>query len=257
MVERDKNHPSASSCGRWATSAGTGANLAAMAEWIRARDPGRPIHYEGDRDSRVRRRLLAACTPTTTRSSRSAGGAEPPLADPAADAHRRALPFILCEYAHAMGNGPGGLADYQQLFETYDRAARAASSGSGSTTASPRTDDGRRTSPTAATSARSCTTATSSATGCSSRTAPPPRAWPSSRRSIEPVRSTGDGRTAPSASTNRHDFADLSHLAFAGRYEVDGETVGRGRLDVPPLAGGSRGVQLPAPADRAAAARRG
>ena len=29
--------------------------------------------------------------------------------DPALDAHRRSIPFVQCEYAHAMGNGPGGL----------------------------------------------------------------------------------------------------------------------------------------------------
>ncbi|WP_205527042.1 glycoside hydrolase family 2 TIM barrel-domain containing protein [Staphylococcus sp. EZ-P03] len=28
-------------------------------------------------------------------------------------------PFILCEYAHAMGNSPGGLAEYHQLLEDY------------------------------------------------------------------------------------------------------------------------------------------
>ena len=39
-----------------------------------------------------------------------------------------------------MGNGPGGLADYQRLFETYERS-RAASSGSGSTTASTSTPE--------------------------------------------------------------------------------------------------------------------
>jgi beta-galactosidase len=48
-------------------------------------------------------------------------GEEPPTRDPAADGHRRSLPFILCEYAHAMGNGPGGLSEYQQLFEAYPR----------------------------------------------------------------------------------------------------------------------------------------
>ncbi len=29
-------------------------------------------------------------------------------------------PFILCEYAHAMGNGPGDLKDYNDLFEKHD-----------------------------------------------------------------------------------------------------------------------------------------
>jgi beta-galactosidase len=47
--------------------------------------------------------------------------AEEPLAGPALDARRRAMPFILAEYAHAMGNGPGGLLEYRELFEKYPR----------------------------------------------------------------------------------------------------------------------------------------
>ena len=31
------------------------------------------------------------------------------------------MPFVLCEYAHAMGTGPGGMTEYQQLFDTYPR----------------------------------------------------------------------------------------------------------------------------------------
>ena len=30
-------------------------------------------------------------------------------------------PHILCEYGHAMGNGPGNLEEYQKLFRKYDR----------------------------------------------------------------------------------------------------------------------------------------
>ena len=51
------------------------------------------------------------------------------------DARRRAMPFILCEYGHAMGNGPGGLSEYMELFDAYP-VVRADSSGNGSTTAS-------------------------------------------------------------------------------------------------------------------------
>ena len=31
-------------------------------------------------------------------------------------------PFIMCEYCHAMGNGPGDLEDYFQVVESYDGA---------------------------------------------------------------------------------------------------------------------------------------
>lgn len=30
-------------------------------------------------------------------------------------------PHILCEYAHAMGNGPGNLREYQDLFDAHDK----------------------------------------------------------------------------------------------------------------------------------------
>ena len=42
-----------------------------------------------------------------------------------ADAQRvRSKPFLLCEYAHAMGNGPGALTEYDELAERYPPAAR-------------------------------------------------------------------------------------------------------------------------------------
>ena len=48
-------------------------------------------------------------------------GREEPLDDPELDARRRNMPFLLCEYGHAMGNGPGGLTEYQELFDRYPR----------------------------------------------------------------------------------------------------------------------------------------
>ena len=122
MVERDKNHPSIV---LWSlgNEAGRGENLAAMAEWIRGRDGSRLVHYEGD---------WAGCAYVDVYSRMYAGyeevdeigqRVEPSTDDTADDAHRRAIPFIQCEYAHAMGNGPGGLRDYQDLFEKYPRLA--------------------------------------------------------------------------------------------------------------------------------------
>jgi len=119
-VERDKNHPSVI---MWSlgNESGTGANLAAMADWTHARDPGRPVHYEGDwQDNRyadVFSRMYAGFADVEAIGRRE----EPVTEDPAADAHRRSLPFILCEYAHAMGNGPGGLSEYEALFDRYER----------------------------------------------------------------------------------------------------------------------------------------
>ncbi len=43
------------------------------------------------------------------------------LDDDELDKHRRGAPFIICEYAHAMGNGPGGFKEYYAMFERYER----------------------------------------------------------------------------------------------------------------------------------------
>ncbi len=119
MAERDKNHPSVI---MWSlgNEAGVGRNHGAMADWARQRDPSRPIHYERDADCRhtdVFSRMYTPLDQVELIGQRK----EPPTADPALDERRRAMPFILCEYAHAMGNGPGGLIDYQRLFERYPR----------------------------------------------------------------------------------------------------------------------------------------
>ncbi|TXK18768.1 glycoside hydrolase family 2 TIM barrel-domain containing protein [Homoserinibacter sp. GY 40078] len=119
MVERDRNHPSIV---LWSlgNEAGVGRNLAAMADEIRGRDDTRPLHYEGDQSSAdvdVWSRMYASHDEMELIARR----AEPPLDDPALDARRRAMPFVQCEYAHAMGTGPGGLTEYQDIFDSSDR----------------------------------------------------------------------------------------------------------------------------------------
>lgn len=121
MVERDKNHPSVI---MWSlgNESSRGDNLAAMAQLARERDGSRLIHYEADLRSTyvdVYSRMYA----TRDEVEQIGRQEEPPLDDAHADAHRRSLPFIQCEYAHAMGNGPGGLSEYQELFEKYPRLA--------------------------------------------------------------------------------------------------------------------------------------
>ena len=126
----------------------------------------------------------------TPRSTRSAAARSRRCDDPVLDAARRAMPFLLCEYAHAMGNGPGGLAEYQALFE---RTRAAGGFVWEWIDHGIRRDRAASSSPTAATSASRCTTATSSPTGCCFPTARPRRGWPSSRRSSRPCGS-GDAR---------------------------------------------------------------
>lgn len=119
MVQRDGHHASII---LWSlgNEAGGGINVPAMAAAVRALDPSRPIHYEGDwssEDVDVYSRMYAE----TAHVELIGQGDEPPLERAEADARRRAMPFLQCEYAHAMGNGPGGLAEYDALFDRYPR----------------------------------------------------------------------------------------------------------------------------------------
>lgn len=120
-VERDKNHTSVVI---WSlgNEAGWGENLAKNAEWTRDRDPERPIHYEQDAECEgvdIYSRMYA----TFDELDEIGRQAEPRLANAELDAARRDMPMIQCEYAHAMGNGPGGLEDYERIFDAYPRLA--------------------------------------------------------------------------------------------------------------------------------------
>lgn len=121
MVARDAHHPSIV---MWSlgNESGRGGAIAAMARAVRELDASRPIHYEGDYSSDevdVYSRMYAP----TEEVALIARGEEPALARADLDARRRRMPFVLCEYAHAMGNGPGGLEDYDALFDSSPRLA--------------------------------------------------------------------------------------------------------------------------------------
>lgn len=124
MVERDKNHPSVI---MWSlgNESGFGANHAAMADWCRRFDPSRPIHYEGDRHGEVSDVISQMYTPLHLVAAFGDGtddvlhGANQQTRIRLEEYHDK--PFFLCEYAHAMGNGPGSLNDYWQAFNASDR----------------------------------------------------------------------------------------------------------------------------------------
>ncbi len=98
MVRRDRNHPSII---MWSmgNESGFGENHRAMIRWTKANDPTRPVHYEHGYDA-PDMDIVSCMYPTAER-----------LYDEA-QCKDDVRPFFMCEYAHAMGNGPGNLKEY-------------------------------------------------------------------------------------------------------------------------------------------------
>lgn len=110
MVEHFKNHPSIL---MWSTGneSGHGCNHVEMIRWAKHRDGSRLIHAE---DASRKGQLHNADVFSMMYSSLE-------------ELERFALtddinmPVFLCEYAHAMGNGPGDVFCYNELFDRYPK----------------------------------------------------------------------------------------------------------------------------------------
>ncbi|SDD76959.1 evolved beta-galactosidase subunit alpha [Sanguibacter gelidistatuariae] len=104
-VLAQRNHPSIV---MWSlgNESGDGCNITAMYERCKELDPTRPVHYEEDRDVRD----VDVISTMYSRVSQMNDFGE----------HPHPKPRILCEYGHSMGNGPGGLSEYQQVFDRWD-----------------------------------------------------------------------------------------------------------------------------------------
>ncbi|KAL2128546.1 hypothetical protein VTI74DRAFT_9032 [Chaetomium olivicolor] len=107
MVMRDFNHPSII---LWSlgNESGYGRNHAAMYKYIKSVDQSRLIHYEGD--------WYAQTADIYSRMYHSIHDTESYAKD-----RNWTKPLVLCEYVHAMGNGPGAIKEYIDLFYKYPR----------------------------------------------------------------------------------------------------------------------------------------
>lgn len=103
MYERSKNHP-AIVIWSLGNESGNGINFERTYDWLKSVENTRPVQYE--------RAQLNRNTDIYCRMYRSVEEIK------AYCAQKQARPFILCEYAHAMGNSVGGLKDYWEVFES-------------------------------------------------------------------------------------------------------------------------------------------
>lgn len=104
LIRQERNHACVV---MWSlgNESGYGCNIRAM--YTRAKELDmRPVHYEEDRNADT----VDVISTMYSRVSQMNDFGE----------HPGPKPRINCEYGHSMGNGPGGLSEYQQVFERWD-----------------------------------------------------------------------------------------------------------------------------------------
>jgi evolved beta-galactosidase subunit alpha len=108
MVKRDRNHPSII---MWSmgNESSFGCNFKSAAKAIKELDSTRLLHYEGDYEAEI----TDVYSTMYTRLKRLKEIGEYEI--------KGKKPHVMCEYGHAMGNGPGGLKAYQDMYRKYKR----------------------------------------------------------------------------------------------------------------------------------------
>jgi len=107
MVMRDFNRPSII---LWSlgNESSYGRNHVAMYNYIKSVDTSRLVHYEADWNAQT--------VDIYSRMYQSSGDVE--------NEGRQtnwSKPHVLCEFIHAMGNGPGAIKEYIEIFYKYPR----------------------------------------------------------------------------------------------------------------------------------------
>ena len=110
MVENYKNHTSII---MWSTGneSGHGCNHVEMIRWTKQRDPSRLIHCE---DASRKKQFHNADVFSGMYLSLEE-------TERLAKTDDMNMPVFLCEYSHAMGNGPGDVYDYCEIFDKYPK----------------------------------------------------------------------------------------------------------------------------------------
>ncbi|WP_235941465.1 glycoside hydrolase family 2 TIM barrel-domain containing protein [Paenibacillus puerhi] len=106
LVERDKNHPSVIV---WSlgNESGYGCNHEAMADWVRAADPTRPVHYERAYEAESVD-IVSSMYPSVDMLIEEGKKEDP-------------RPYLMVEFGHAMGNSLGNQKEYWETVYAYPR----------------------------------------------------------------------------------------------------------------------------------------
>lgn len=263
MIARDKNHPSVI---MWSlgNEAEFGRNHLAMAEAARGIDPTRPIHYEGDftlQTADVYSRMYPHVD--VLRGLARGDDSEVRKDKRFTAASYTDKPFVMCEYAHAMGNGPGGLREYWDaiysadnlmggfIWEWIDHGLRAVRGRNGQPVLAATAGEGMAASKAFfAYGGDFGDEPNDSNFVCDGLVFPDRRPSPGLieyKKVIEPVVvSAEDLASGRIRVENRYDFIGIEHLDVIWSVQVDGRTIESGRMPAPSVAPRhSESVQLP------------
>ncbi|MDR2932901.1 MAG: DUF4981 domain-containing protein, partial [Oscillospiraceae bacterium] len=113
-VIRDKNSPSVV---MWSMGNESGYSRAfeEAGRWVKAYDPTRLLHYQGSTHETGDHKNDCSMLDVYSLMYATLDSIHDYFARPGDK-----KPYILCEYSHAMGNGPGDLEDYFELIQQYD-----------------------------------------------------------------------------------------------------------------------------------------
>ena len=120
MVERDKNHPSVVI---WSlgNEAGMGENFKIMKDETLKIDTSRPIHYEGDYKQEIVD-IISSMYLSPQRLEKNMKKNKAGHTGMSIKLSKK-RPYVLCEYAHAMGNSLGNFQEFMDVFEKYPNAS--------------------------------------------------------------------------------------------------------------------------------------
>ena len=118
VLERDKNHPSVVF---WSlgNESGVGKNFMVMSDYIRRFDPTRPVSYDGRETIRWQESknyfdVNSSMYPTISKSPKHPSWF---YLDNPSQPFNNGKPYMMIEYAHAMGNALGNFDEYWQVAE--------------------------------------------------------------------------------------------------------------------------------------------
>ena len=220
LVHRDKLHPSVVI---WSLGNESfyGRNHTAMCEWIKAYDPTRLVHYEADLD--------AEHVDMYSRMYSSIDFVESFGQDKS-----KTKPFVLCEYVHAMGTGPGNIKEYVDLFYKYPTLQGGWEWEFANHGLYKKNEDGQTYFAYGGDFGDVPNDANFVLDGMLNSDHTPNSGMVEYKKAMEPIQALYTSFAGFTTIVNRYDFSTLDHVeCFARSVSLDGKIIDLGRVEIP------------------------